>query len=217
MEISHAGRPRRLRMATQRSRTSSMSGSAGSSSAGDRDAHRARAGVGHEIEAAPALQRIGQHDVEQVRRFVDHHLADPRRHHEERLERLDRQRLDHERRHVSGDAGLARRASGCRARHGRRRRHCDPGGEPARERCAAASLRSRIAVCAPALDVGVDRLRQPPARRLTSSASASSPTPSNRRASDSLLITAIVPVDGRQSNRHGRGAPGRLNRCDVGT
>ncbi len=43
-------------------------------------------------------------DVEQIRRLVDENLPDPRSHHQQRLERFGRQRLDHERRRIVLDA-----------------------------------------------------------------------------------------------------------------
>ena len=109
-----------------------MSGSASSPMRGDREAHRARPGIRHQLEAAPAAHRIGEHHVELVRRLVDERLADPRGDDEERLERLHRQGLDHERRHVVLDALTATPvplgSAAPWARCGRRRRRDDGDG-----------------------------------------------------------------------------------------
>ena len=74
-----------------------MSGSGLVREGGDRQAHRAGAGVGHEVEPAPAAQRVEEEHVELIGRLVDDDLADPRGDHEQGLERHDRQGLDHER------------------------------------------------------------------------------------------------------------------------
>ena len=106
-------RPRVLSSATQASRTASRSGTGRPSMLPSVRATVLAPGVRHEVEAAPAAERLAEQDVEAVGRVVVDRLAEPARHHEQRLERLDGQRLDRERRDVVGEAPA-------RARHGAR-------------------------------------------------------------------------------------------------
>ena len=63
----------------------------------DREPDRRRTGVGQQLEPAPARDRLGQLDIEPVRRVVVDHLAQPAGDDQECLERLGRERFDRER------------------------------------------------------------------------------------------------------------------------
>ena len=67
---------------------------------GDRQAHGATRRRRGRASSRHQHRPVRQVHFEAVRRVVVEHLADPRRDHEQRLERLDRQRLDGERRDV---------------------------------------------------------------------------------------------------------------------
>lgn len=76
----------------------------------DRHTDRTGAGIGHQVEPAPASQGIKEENVELVRRVVVGDLAQPGRDDEQCLERLRRQGLDDEGGDVVGDpAGAAGR------------------------------------------------------------------------------------------------------------
>ena len=69
----------------------------------DRDAHGAGTGVGQDVEPAPAVERLDEMRLEHVWRIVDQHFSQPVGDDDQRLERLDRECLDRERRIVGGD------------------------------------------------------------------------------------------------------------------
>ena len=137
----------RLRFATHASRTASTSGEQIVAERRDRDAHGAGTGVGHDVEPAPAVERLDEMRLEHVRRIVDEHLPQPVGDDDQRLERLDRERLDRERRIVGGDPTppAAGRASSTGSSAGgldvgRRRAPARPGSAPSSAASAAALI-----------------------------------------------------------------------------
>ena len=60
-------------------------------------AHGRCSGVGHEVQPAPAANRIDERYLELVRRVIGDHLTEPRRNDQQRLVGVDRKCLDGER------------------------------------------------------------------------------------------------------------------------